>query len=147
MDEDTGLRFELADRLMRMHYGTGIVVPGELVFRAWPATGDLDRRPIAVFRAMALASAGHRPVQTLSTDERIRRDLDDSFQWLKDAKSGDYRFYRRVDACPHCQGQGFFDVHCEGQGFFDVATDYAQWNVAIINRKRIPCDHSPLPRP
>jgi hypothetical protein len=102
--EDTQLRFYLAAQLMRMPYGWSRVIEGDKVRRAWKPTGDHDRSFEAAFRAMALASGGHRPEESYTTDERIKKDLDSSFIWHLRAEDGDYVFHRRDKACPKCRG-------------------------------------------
>jgi hypothetical protein len=103
--EDLQLRFTLVRELMEMPYGYARKLDGRMVRRAWKPTGDYDRSFEAGFRAMALASGGHRPETSYTTDERITNDLDGSFKWHERLEDGDYVFHRRNDACPKCKGR------------------------------------------
>lgn len=103
--EDLELRFALVRELMRMPYGWSRAYEGDLVRRAWKPTGDHDRSFAGAFHAMALANGGHRPETSYTTDERIKNDLDGSFEWHDDLLSDKYTFHRRDDACPKCKGR------------------------------------------
>lgn len=105
MSEDTSLRFYLIEELERLPYGWSKRIDGAKVRKSWPPTGDQDRSMEGAFRAMGLASAGHRPETSYTTAERIKNDLGDSFRFSVDEMSGDYIFHRRDDACPKCNGR------------------------------------------
>lgn len=141
MRENTQLRFYLGARLLRMPYGSSLVIEAAKIKEAWPPTGDYD--PDGWFLAMALAAAGHRPEISLTTDQRIERDLDGSFVWRRGIENDDYVFHRRVECCPRCHGSGYVEVPEELSSFdsYDPTLDVQAESVVTI--RRIECDHTP----
>lgn len=146
--DDVRLRFYLSARLMKMKYGDRVAIPHRIVHHAWPPTGDQDRTIEGAFRAMALATGGLRPEASYTTEERIARDLDDSFRVERMHWDRDYRwlFERRLDCCPQCNGEGHYDVW----DFSDAPKDFhLDMNVdmnlseATVSKKRIQCSHEP----
>lgn len=73
-------RFYRAERLNRLPYGNSYLIPADVAARCWPPTGDYDTSFESIFRSLALAAGGHRPETSMTTIERIQRDLDDTFE-------------------------------------------------------------------
>ena len=144
--DDLTLRFHLQRQLMRMKYGEMVLIPHEVVVHAWKPTGDYDRSFEGAFRALALSAGGHRPEESLTTEERIRRDLDGSFRFERRYWEADRRwlFERMKSHCPHCHGEGYLDIYepSEPPPLFDP---YAEIDVmtVTISKKRITCEHAP----
>jgi hypothetical protein len=141
MTEDIGLRFSLAGKLMRMRYGDSLQVSADTVLRAWPPTGDHDRSFEGAFRAMSLASSGNRPEESYTTEERIKNDLDDSFQFAQQPYDGSYIFHRKVSACPKCKGTGRIRQFPDAPAFFDPNAPVSFDDVITVTV--VDCDHAP----
>lgn len=145
MREDTGLRFYLAGKLMKMPYGHNLIIPREDVMAAWPPTGDHDRTIEGAFRAMALSNGGNRPEESYTTEERITRDLDESFRFQQRAEDGNWHFERMLSYCPKCRGSGHYRTRKpkkEEAYFSPSATiDFSACETVEIAK----CDHAPKP--
>ena len=143
MAEDIKLRFALAKELNERRSGRARAISGDLAHRAWPPTGDCDRSIEGTIRALALAAGGNRPEESYTTEERIRRDLDDTFDVKMRPMSGDWVITRKLSACPHCRGTGFKRQYLMpdigplvGDGAFDATTE-------IVTHKIVDCAHEP----
>jgi hypothetical protein len=142
MREDTILRFRLAGELSRMCYGDSRRIPRDDALSAWPPTGNEDRSMEGAFRAMALAFGGNRPELDLTTEDRIRRDLDESFDIQQHPEHGDWVIHRRMRACPHCRGSGVVrQWPAYSVADFDPNAKLAMDEVVTVETK--PCDHKP----
>lgn len=146
MREDTALRFRLVAALWRMPYGNSVLLNADEAARAWPPTGDEDRSDYGVFHAMALASGGHRPEESLTTLQRLERDLEDGgFAKPELHPTGNSWLIRRnVSACPQCGGRGWFEVYPKTPLGPVGAADVSMTDTVTIERKT--CDHAPLQR-
>lgn len=140
--ENIGLRFRLAAQLNRMRYGDRQIVSQDDAQKAWPPTGDHDRSFEGAFRAMALANGGNRPETSYTTQERIQRDLDETFDVVQNALDGDWVIRRRLSACPHCRGEGFVRfVPRDSERAFSPAMAVSMEEVVTVETR--PCDHRP----
>ena len=142
MSENTQLRFYLADKLMKMPYGHNLIVPRKDVMEAWPPTGDHDRSNEGFFHALALAAGGNRPEESYTTEERIERDLDDSFQFQQRAETGDWHFQRMLSCCPKCRGLGYYQDRkpsTETPYFIPSKTI----EDSFVTVENVNCDHRP----
>lgn len=117
-------RFYWAERLSRMHYGKSFLIRPDVAARCWPPTGDHDRSFEGTFRGLALVAGGHRPETSMTTLERIQRDLDDDGSFEVEprhtAEGTGYVVRRLVQKCPRCRGSGWLSPF-----------------------ERNPCDHRP----
>lgn len=138
--EDIQLRFAMADSLNRMPYGDGRRIQRYIALRAWPPTGNCDNTILGAFRAMALANGGNRPEESLTTIERIKRDLDDSFNVSEDLLDESIFVKRRLRACPHCHGHGWK----QQPKFPDFPLNCSIDEIAAVTFiERVKCDHKP----
>ena len=144
MREDTALRFHLANRLLRLRYGDTMAIQADMVESAWPPTGDADPSMEAGLLAMAIAARGGTPISSYTTEERIIRDLDETFAppvYLPHERV--YRIHRKMSDCPHCHGSGWIRVHTE-LAMPDLAAHSAfSVETAAITTKTVKCDHRP----
>lgn len=138
--EDIALRFSLARQLMAMKYGDVRGIASGVVQRAWPPTGDHDRSIEGAIRAMALSNGGNRPEESYTTQERIERDLDDSFHVEQLPMDGSWKIARMLSACPKCHGRGFFETWGESTVEFTVEMVPAD---ATMTVNRSVCTHEP----
>jgi hypothetical protein len=141
MRDDVQLRFYLASKLHRMHYGQVDKLKGHNVESAWPPTGDYDKSDLGFFRAMSLAAGGNRPEESLTTMERIERDLDDSFHVEKNW-DGDYVFRRRLADCPRCRGAGSYK-RIPAAAYSLTAPVGAIPMDEVVTIEVVKCDHAP----
>lgn len=144
MSENTELRFKLANRLIRLQYGSGQRVNRDMALEAWPPTGDHDRSMEGAFRAMALANSGNRPEESYTTIERIQNDLDDSFRVYQDP-DGNFIVERLLGRCPRCHGSGQYKVRKPMK--FDHRVCTANIPISddlVIENEVVDCDHVPV---
>lgn len=144
MRENTALRFSLVDRLWAMKYGDTVELETRVVAEAWPPTGDEDRSDYGVFHAMALANGGHRPEESLTTLQRIERDLEDGgFASPVLHPTGDkWLIHRKLAACPRCRGAGHyrtFPASLPSVAFRPADVSMTDTVTATMVR----CDHKP----
>lgn len=137
------LRFYLARQLSRMKYGERVAIPHSIVNEAWPPTGDHDLSDIGAFRAMALALGGHRPEASYTTQERIERDLDETFHVERMHYENDRRWLieRKLRCCPQCHGDGYFDEWDFGEESMSPMEIGAIVTEMTVSKKRFKCEH------
>lgn len=144
--DDLRLRFSLAARLAKMAYGEAVAIPHDIVMHAWPPTGDHDRSDRGFWLAMSLAASGNRQVESYTTQERIMRDLDDTFHVERmNDREGRWLIERKLRCCPRCHGDGYYDVWdmSDTKPLFAVGpADFTAEMSATVSKKRIKCDHS-----
>lgn len=147
MREDTGLRFYLRDKLMRMRYGYNQVIEGDNVREAWPPIQfkpSLEEMTDLVEKLTTPNSHAPDIPKDKTTDERIKEDLDDSFTWYERAEDGDYVFHRKGSACPKCRGRKQLQKRSINTSSFDApispGDDFNDTFEVIIEQ----CDCEPL---
>lgn len=141
--DSISLRFYLAGRLGKMRYGERVAIPHRIVHHAWPPTGDHDRSFEGAFRALALSAGGHRPESSYTTQERIERDLDETFHVERMHYENDRRWLieRKLRCCPQCHGDGYFeewdfeDTPLSPMDFGEIVTEMT------VSKKRFQCQH------
>lgn len=143
--DGVALRFYLAGQLAKMRYGERVAIPHKIVNKAWPPTGDHDTSFEGSFRAMALAFGGLRPETSYTTQERIERDLDETFRVERMYYENDQRWLieRKLRCCPQCHGDGYFeewDFGPERMSPMEIGEVVTEMTVA---KKRFKCDHAP----
>lgn len=143
--DDIGLRFYLAKQLAKMRYGEKVAIPHSVVNHAWPPTGDHDRSFEGSFRAMALAFGGHRPESSYTTEERIMRDLDDSFrvERMYYDREDHWLIERLKSHCPKCRGDGYYDEWDMSKAPMRFDPDIPVEASATVSKVRITCECLP----
>lgn len=142
--ENIRLRFDLAEQLLKLPYGTGHIIDQDIATMAWPPTGDHDRSVEGAFRAMALANAANRPEESYTTIERIQNDLDDSFRVTQEM-TGEYLVVRLLHHCPLCRGSGHYRRRLP-EKFVPLAFD-ADIPITVttaVKDEVVKCDHWPV---
>jgi hypothetical protein len=89
---------------------------------------------------MSLAASGNRPEASYTTEERIIRDLDDSFVVDRRPEDGSWVINRLISRCPHCRGAGFV------RDFLPVTAEFVEGYASVdaagvIEVKTTKCDH------
>lgn len=103
--DGTAERFRLIRILSDLPYGYWFIENRDTVRRAWRPTGDADLSIEGAIKAMSLARGGNRPERSMTTEERMREDLEPlGYEWTIDETKGEFRFHRKDSACPKCRG-------------------------------------------
>lgn len=143
MSEDTALRFHLCHQIARMRYGDGRLIDRDEAFSAWAPTGDEDRSLEGAFRALALASGGHRPEESLTTIQRIERDIGSDFLVEIEPVSGGIVITRKLSMCPKCRGNGWYEVFEASPEPANVYEMEVMPVTATVSKRLVGCDHEP----
>lgn len=151
MREDTRLRFDLVDNLSRLPYGDFREIDADKVAMAWPPTGDADPSMEAGLLAMAIAARGGTPIPSMTTKERIARDLEDgTFEFGPHPRGNVWVFHRKLRACPRCGGSGWTQELPIFEPFMAVeefGADQLPVSDKATSAKRVKCDHRPARQP